>query len=89
MSLAIVIGTLSREKIQLEDVQDYATSDDFPGLPTDVTWMNEQLFNVLTRGVKNMSEKEGCYGAGAWVKLLRAYKRQERMQESETHQASP
>ena len=44
--------------------------------------MNGQLFNVLaqkTRGnlfqtVKNMSEEELRYGAGAWVKFLRAYK---------------
>ena len=43
--------------------------------------MNQQLYNVLaqkTKGspfqtVKNMSEEEGCCGAGAWVKLLRAY----------------
>ena len=43
--------------------------------------MNGQLFNVLaqkTRGnlfqtVKNMSEEELCYGAGAWVQLLRSY----------------
>ena len=43
--------------------------------------MNQLLFNVLaqkTRGnpfqtVKNMSEEERCCGAGAWVKLLRAY----------------
>ena len=53
MSRAILTGTLSREKIELEDVQDYATSDDFPGLPTDVSWMNRQGFNALagkTRG---------------------------------------
>ena len=53
MSRARVTGTLSRDKIDLEDVQDYATSDDFLGLPADVTWMNGQLFNVLaqkTRG---------------------------------------
>ena len=44
--------------------------------------MNQQLFNVLaqkTAGnpfqtVRNMLEEEGCCGAGAWVKLLRAYK---------------
>ena len=66
----------------MQDVQDCATSEDFSGPPADVPWMNQQLFNVLaqkTRGnpfqtVKNMSEEEGCYGAGAWVKLLRAYK---------------
>ena len=43
---------------------------------------NQQLFNIMaqkTRGnpfqtVKNMADEEGCSGAGAWVKLLRAYK---------------
>ena len=36
-------------KIDLEDVQDCATSDDFLGLPDDVTWMNWQRFNVLAQ----------------------------------------
>ena len=75
------MGSLNRE-IDLGDVQDYATSEDFPGWPTDVTWMNPQLFNVLAQktggnpfqAAKNMSEEEGWCGAGAWVKLLRAYK---------------
>ena len=75
-------SALSRWKIDLEDVQDYATSDHFLGLPADVTWMNRQRFNVLAQKtremlfqtVKSMSEEEGCCGAGAWVKLFRAYK---------------
>ena len=66
----------------MQDVQDCATSEDFSGPPADVPWMNQQLFNVLAskiRGnlfqtVKNMSEEQECYNAGAWVKLLRAYK---------------
>ena len=90
------LQSVDRE-IDLEDVQDYAASSDFAGRTAELTWMNQQLFNVLaqkTRGnlfqtVKKMSEDEGCCGAGAWVKLLRAYKGQERKQESETHWASP
>ena len=77
--LSAVLESSDRE-IDTEDIQG-ATSEDFLGRPADVTRMNQQLFNVLaqkTRGnpfqtVKNMSEEEGCCGAGVWVKLLRAY----------------
>ena len=36
----------------MEDVQDYATSEDFPGQTADVTWMNQQLFNVLAQNTR-------------------------------------
>ena len=61
------LESLDRE-IDVEDVQDYATTEDFPGRPADVTWMSQQLFNVLaqkTSGdpfqtVKNTSEEKVC-----------------------------
>ena len=68
---------LDRE-VDEEDVR----KRDFEGNTADVVWMNQQLFNILaqkTKGnpfqtLKNMADDEGCSGAGAWVKLLRAYK---------------
>ena len=43
-------------KIDLEDVQDYATSErlSLAGL-SDVTWMNQQLFNVLAQKTRGNS----------------------------------
>ena len=72
---------LDRE-VDEEDVREYGEGRDFEGNTADVVWMNQQLFNILaqkTKGnpfqtVKNMAVYEGCSGAGAWVKLLRAYK---------------
>ena len=72
---------LDRE-VDEEDVREFGEGRDFEGNTADVVWMNQQLFNILaqkTKGnpfqtVKNMADDEGCSGAGAWVKLLRAYK---------------
>ena len=41
------------QEVDLEDVQEYATSEEFVGRPADVTWIKQQLFNILaqqTRG---------------------------------------
>ena len=43
--------------------------------------MKESRFQT----VKNMADDEGFGGAGAWVKLLRAYMHKERQQESASH----
>ena len=42
----------SDREIDVEDVQDYATSEDFPGQTAVVTWMNQQLFNVLAQNTR-------------------------------------
>ena len=55
--------------------------------------MNRQFLNILAQKtkenrfqtVKNMADDEGCGGAGAWVKLLRAYMHKERQQGSASH----
>ena len=49
------LESVDRE-IDLEDIQDYATSDDFPGLPADVTWMNQQLFKEARAKVHSRTE---------------------------------
>ena len=36
-------------EIDLEDVQHYATLEDFLDPPADVIWMNRQFFNVLAQ----------------------------------------
>ena len=72
---------LDRE-VDEEDVREYGEGRDFEGNMAEVVWMNQQLFNILAQNtrrnpfqtVKNMADEEGCSGAGAWVKLLRAYK---------------
>ena len=39
----------------MEDVQNYASSEDFPGWPVDVTRMCRQLFNVLAQKTRGNS----------------------------------
>ena len=59
-------------EIDLEDVQRYATLEDFPDTPADVIWMNRQFFNVLAQKLRgnpfqaenSVSEQDGCCGAG-------------------------
>ena len=66
----------------MEDIKGYATSEDVSGRPADLPGRTSSSSNVLartTRGtqfqtLKIMREEEGCCGAGAWVKLLRACK---------------
>ena len=57
-------------EIDLEDVQRYATLEDFPDTPADVIWMNRQLFNVLAqklRGNPFQAENSGQSKMGAAV----------------------
>ena len=51
------------------------------GQSAEIGWMNQQLIHVLTQTegdpfqtVKNMAEEVEYCGAGAWIKLLRAYR---------------
>ena len=46
-------------EIDSEDVEDYATSEDFPGRTADVTWMNRQLFNVLAQKTRRNPSRQG------------------------------
>ena len=59
----LFLESLDRET-DLDDFQDFATSEDSHGWPADVTWMNRQVFNVLaqkTRG-KPFQTVETCQG---------------------------
>ena len=90
------LESLDRE-IEMEDVQDYATSEDFPGRTADVTWMkpaallylgSEDKRNPLPDGEKHVRGRRvlRCWSSGQTHACLQG---QECKQESETDRATP